>query len=87
MAAAFRWSRVLDVLAMVALVVLGYRMDLAWPYYLGVAIAAGLLIYRHRMVSPSDLSRMGIAFMRINAYVSTTIFVATLIALLVRNLQ
>lgn len=85
--AAFRWSRVLDVLAVAALVALGIRMGLAWPFYVGVAIAAGLLMYRHRMVSPDDLSRMGMAFMRINAYVSITIFIATVIALLVRNLS
>ncbi|MCH7787578.1 MAG: 4-hydroxybenzoate octaprenyltransferase, partial [Chloroflexi bacterium] len=33
--------------------------------------------------SPSDMSRFGMAFFRINAYVSTSIFVATLIALLI----
>ena len=81
---AFVWSRVLDALAVASLVGLGLWMELGLPFYAGCAVAAGLLVQKHRLVSPSDLSRMGFAFFRINAYVSTTVFVATLIALLVR---
>jgi len=56
----------------------------AWPFYIGVAAAAGLLIYRHSLISPEDTSRMGIAFMRVNAYVSTSVFIATAVALMIR---
>ncbi|PKB61492.1 MAG: 4-hydroxybenzoate octaprenyltransferase [SAR202 cluster bacterium Casp-Chloro-G4] len=81
--AAFRFSKILDVLAVCALTGVGVLMSLAWPFYVGVIVAAGLLVYRHRLVSPEDTSRMGIAFMRVNAYVSTSVFVATALALLV----
>ena len=79
-AGAFRIARVMDGLALLALAALGVWMGLIWPYYIGIALAAGFLVYKHRLVSPGDLSRMGMAFFRINAYVSTTMFAATLIA-------
>ena len=81
--AAFRIARTLDVLAVACLVGVGAGLGLEWPYYIGCAVAAAVLIYKHSMVSPDDLSRMGIAFFRINAYVSLTVFVATLVAVLV----
>lgn len=81
---AFRFARIMDGLALIALLALGLWMALTWPYYIGLALAAGFLIYKHRLVSPDDLSKLGMAFFRINAYVSTTMLAATLIALLTR---
>ena len=82
-AAAFRWARVMDGLALACLLGLGLRMDLAWPFYVGLALAAGFLLRKHTMISPKDPSRLGMAFFRINAYVSTAILAATLAAVLV----
>ena len=79
--AAFWWARVLDVLAFACLVALGVWMSLSWPYYVGCILAAGLLVYKHILVSPGNLSRFGMAFFRINAYVSTSIFAGTSLAL------
>lgn len=81
---AFRFARIMDGLALIALLALGIWMALNWPYYIGLALAAGFLIYKHRLVSPDDLYKLGMAFFRINAYVSTTMLAATLIALLMR---
>ena len=80
---AFWWARVMDGLALIALIVLGVWLAIGWPYYIGIALAAGFLIYKHRLVSPDDLSSLGMAFFRINAYVSTAMFTATLIAVLI----
>ena len=80
---AFWWARVLDVLAIVCMLTLGIWMALAWPYYIGLSLAAGLLLYKHRLVSPKDYSQLGMAFFRINAYVSTTMLAATLAAVLI----
>ncbi|MCH7745958.1 MAG: UbiA family prenyltransferase, partial [Chloroflexi bacterium] len=79
--AAFWWARALDALALACMFALGVWLELGWPYYIGWSIALNLLIYKHRLVSADDMSRFGMAFFRINAYVSTTMFVATLIAL------
>ena len=78
---AFRLARALDVMALIVLLALGIFIDLAWPYHVGLFVAAGLLVYKHRLVSPSDISRLGATFFRINAYVSTSLFVGTALAI------
>ncbi len=80
---AFRVAQGLDVVAVAALVALGAWMGLALPYFVGCAVAATLMAYKYRIVSPTDLSRMGVAFMRMNALVSATMLLSTLIAVLV----
>ena len=77
---AFRIARTLDVLAVVALVSLGVWMGLGLPYFVACAAASGFLVYKYVLVSPDDLSRLGMAFGRINAYVSTTMLAGTLLA-------
>ena len=81
--ASFRWARTFDAAAVICLVGLGLGMGLALPYFIGCVLTTGLLFYKYRVVSPDDITRMGMAFLRINAYVSATMFVSTLIAVLV----
>ena len=78
---AFRLARVLDAMAILVLLALGILLGLALPYYVGLLLVAGLLVYKHRLVSPKDISRLGISFFRINAYVSTSVFVGTALAI------
>ena len=80
---AFRWALLLDVAAIVSLLALGVWMELAWVYYLGPAVAVGLLVYKRRLVSPDDTSRIGMTFFRINAYLSASVCLATLAAVLI----
>ena len=79
--AAFVWARALDTMALAALAGTGVLLGMAFPYYLGCVGAAALLAYKHTLVSASDMSRMGFAFFRINAYVSTLVLAATVAAL------
>ena len=79
-ARAFVIARAMDALAVVCLLALGTRMGLSWPYFVSCAAAAGFLVYKYALVSPADLSRLGVAFGRINAYVSTTMLVGTALA-------
>lgn len=65
------------------LAVLGYLLALSWPYWLGVGLAAALLVYEHRLVRPDDLSRLDVAFFNVNGYIAVIVFVATFAALLV----
>ncbi len=81
--AAFVWARVLDGTALVALAGTGVLLGMAFPYYLGCVGAAALLAHKHTLVSAKDMSRMGFAFFRINAYVSTLVLAATIAALAV----
>lgn len=80
--AAFRISQTLDVLAVSCLLGVGVLLDLSFTYYVGCIVAAGVIAYKYRMVSPNDLSRMGVAFMRTNAFVSLSVFAGTLIDVL-----
>ena len=68
----------MDVLAVVCLVVLGVWMGLAWPFFAGLRWACAVLAYKYVLVSPDDLSKMGVAFGRINAYVSVTMLAGTI---------
>ncbi len=75
-AAALTGARVCHALTVVLLIAVGWTLDLAWPYWLGVVVAAALLAYENSLVHPEDLSRLDIAFFNINGYISVIVFVA-----------
>jgi 4-hydroxybenzoate polyprenyltransferase len=71
-------------LAMVALLLgVGVALGMTWLYYVGVAAAAGLLVYEHSLINPRDLSKINIAFFTVNSYIAGTLFVFTLASLYV----
>jgi len=72
------------VLTVILLAAVGGVMGLGWVYWLGLVAVAGLLIYEHSLVLPTDLSRVNLAFFNVNGYIAITIFVVTLVALYVR---
>jgi 4-hydroxybenzoate polyprenyltransferase len=80
-ATSLRLAQLMHGLTVTALIAAGLMMGLGWPYWLGVAAVAGLLIYEHRLISPTDLSKLGFAFFNVNGYIAVTIFVATLVAM------
>lgn len=80
-AAALRLSTLSHLLTILLLVVLGWVMGLAWPFWIGVAVTAGLLAWEHSLVKPDDLSRVNVAFFNINSYISLTLFIAVMGAL------
>lgn len=80
---AFCLARAFDAAAVICLVGLGLAMNLSFPYFIGCVLSAGLFMYKYRMISPNDISRLNVEFLRVNAYVSTTIFVSISIALLI----
>lgn len=82
---ALRLSAVSHALTTVLLVALGLLMSLAWPYWLGVGLAAVLLAYEHAIVRPGDLTRLDIAFFNVNGVISLALFAATLSAVLARQ--
>ncbi len=52
-------------------------LDLGVLYYGALLLVAGLVLYEHRLVSPSDLGRVNIAFFNINAVISFGLSLAT----------
>ena len=52
-------------------------------FFVGCIIASLIILFKYKLVSPDDVSKLGIAFYRINAYVSSAVFIGTLIAVLI----
>jgi len=69
-AGALRVARLLHVLMVVCLLLLVYVFRLNALALAGIAAVAALLIYEHRLVKPTDLSRVNAAFFVMNGYVS-----------------
>ena len=82
-AAALGLARLMHLGAAIVLLVIGLWLELAWPYYIGWAIAVLLLIYENSLVKPDDLSRVGVAFFRVNGYISVQLLAFTILALAV----
>ncbi len=80
---AFFVARSMDIIAISCLVILGIFMSLKWPFFVGCIIASLIILFKYKLVSPDDVSKLGIAFYRINAYVSSAVFIGTLIAVLI----
>jgi 4-hydroxybenzoate polyprenyltransferase len=57
-----------------ALALFGYGAGFGGWYYLGLMIAAVILIYEHQLVRPGDLSRLDAAFFTMNGVMSVTVF-------------
>jgi 4-hydroxybenzoate polyprenyltransferase len=83
--AALFWARVCHVLTVLALAVVALYVPLGWPYWIGVLAVAALFVYEHSLVSPTDLSRLDIAFFNVNGYISLTVLVAAIAGLLLSN--
>ena len=66
------------------LAAVGLLMELGALYWIGWALAGGLLIWEHRLVSPNDLSRVGMAFFNVNGYLAVGVFAFTFAAVLLR---
>ena len=80
--AATLWMSALShVVTVTVLALLGAWLSLGPVYWVGLAIAAGLLAYEHAIVRPNDLSRLGVAFFDVNGYIAIVVFVFTLGAL------
>ena len=80
-AGALRLVRVMHLLSAASLLALGIWMGLGPLYYVGWAIAVALLVYENSLVKPDDLSRVGVAFFRVNSYISVQLLAFTILAI------
>jgi 4-hydroxybenzoate polyprenyltransferase len=72
-------SEALHVVTIATLIYLGSLLSLGLFYWLGIFIAALALIWEHRLVRPTDLSKANAAFFNVNGLVSILVFSAILI--------
>ena len=70
---AFTISKVLHVLCIICFAAVGMLLNLGNFYFVGVGIAAGTLVYQHKIVSPADFSRVTQAYFMRNGIVSVAI--------------
>jgi 4-hydroxybenzoate polyprenyltransferase len=82
-AAALWVTRGLHLLTAASLLALGLWLELDFLYYVGWGLAVALLIYENSLVKPNDLSRLDLAFFRINSYISVLLFVFTTLSVVV----
>lgn len=78
-------ARVLHVVSMLALLAVGFAVSAGGWYYAGVALAAGLLVYEHSLVSPGNLTRLDAAFFTMNGMISIAFFFFVLMDRLMRT--
>ena len=69
-------SRALHVLAPIGFLAFGWMTGLRQVYLAGVVLAAGLLIWQHRLLRPNDLSRIQAAFFTANGSLAVVMFAA-----------
>ena len=64
-------SRITHVISLSMLIALGlHSTELSTLYWIGVAISGTLLVVEHSLVSPTDLSKVGLAFFTVNGIIS-----------------
>jgi 4-hydroxybenzoate polyprenyltransferase len=72
-------SRLLHLLAAVAVIIAGSYGGFGYLYWTGVAVFGGMLFYQQSIVKPSDLSKVNIAFMTANG-IASVVFALFVIA-------
>ena len=82
-AAALRLSALAHALTTALLLALGLILSLPWPYWVGLAATGTLLAYEHAILHPRDLSRLNLAFFKVNGIISLTLFIATVAAVMI----
>jgi 4-hydroxybenzoate polyprenyltransferase len=63
-------ARVLHLTTVAALAIAGLGAGAGVLYFVGVVVAAGLLLYEHSLVKPNDFSRLDAAFFTMNGVIS-----------------
>ena len=64
----------LQLMLLANLVLIGHRADLAWPYFIGIAVAGGLFAYQQYLIRERSRAGCFAAFMH-NNWVGGVIFV------------
>lgn len=79
-----RVARLLHGVSIVALAAVGVAVGAGMWYWVGVVLAALLLVYEHSLVEPGNLTRLDAAFFTMNGMISITFFFFVLLDRLTR---
>lgn len=75
-------STIFHIIAPLMFLLTGLILHLGAFYMTGIILAVGLLFYQHRLISPEDMSRAGVAFFNLNGTLSVVVFLFTLLEVL-----
>ncbi|MDF2873683.1 MAG: ubiA [Sporomusa sp.] len=81
LAGALRLSKLMHIVSIAGFIIVGNSLNLHSIYYVGVAVAAGVLIFQHLIVSPANLSKVTQKYFMRNGLVGITMLVFTIFAL------
>lgn len=70
---AILFGKCLHAVTIPALALFGWGAGFGVWYYVGIVVAAGILVYEHQLVRPGDLSRVDAAFFTMNGVMSLTV--------------
>lgn len=76
---ALNLSRFLHLISASMLISAGVFGEFGWLYWIGTSVFCGLLLFQHRLVSPTDLSKVNLAFFTTNG-VASVVFASFVIA-------
>jgi len=79
-------SNILHIFAALFVIAPLFFTPLSWPYYIGLIIFIGMLIYQHQLVKPNNLSRVNFAFMTTNGIASVAFATCFLLDIYYRSL-
>ena len=74
-------SKSLHVISILSFIITGYILNLNFIYFIGVFVAAAVLIYQNLIVSENNLSKVTQSYFMRNGLVSISLFVFTVISL------
>jgi 4-hydroxybenzoate polyprenyltransferase len=72
-------SRIVHGVSYLLLVANGMIFGLGGFYWAGMCITAALFVHEHSLIKENDLSKLDMAFLNMNGYISMTVFIFTLI--------
>jgi len=72
-AAALQTARICHAVTALAFAGVGVMLGLGPLYWMGWVAVVGLLVYEHSLVSPTDLSRLDVAFFNVNGYIAVIV--------------
>ncbi len=77
---ALRTTKLMHATASVALLTLGFWLDLSFYYFIGWGIATALLAFENSLVKADDLSKLRSPLFQYNSVISMVLFVFTVLA-------
>lgn len=77
-------SKWMHAVSMVCFAAVGILLELMWIYYIGVVVAAVVLVYQHSIVTSRDFSKVTQAYFMRNGLVGISVFIFTLVSVLIK---